>query len=306
MRVIFMGTPSIGASVLKALVDLKLNIIGVISQPDKEMDRKKNIIYSSVKTMALENNIPVFQPEKIKDITNEIKNLNPDIIITCAYGQFINKEILSIPKFGCINVHASLLPKLRGGAPIHWAIINQETKTGVSLMDMIQKMDAGDVYLQYECNIENNETYDSLYQKLSSLAYKIVYENFSNLINGKLSKTPQNESNVTFGYNIKKEQTIINFNQNVNNVDAWIRGLSFKPTAIWKYKNQNIKILEAHKTDIKSNFAPGTISQIDKHGISICTNDYDIIITKIQLPTKPPNTISQIINGNHIFEVGIK
>ena len=306
MRVIFRGTPSIGASVLKALVDLKLNIIGVISQPDKEMDRKKNIIYSSVKTMALENNIPVFQPEKIKDITNEIKNLNPDIIITCAYGQFINKEILSIPKFGCINVHASLLPKLRGGAPIHWAIINQETKTGVSLMDMIQKMDAGDVYLQYECNIENNETYDSLYQKLSSLAYKIVYENFSNLINGKLSKTPQNESNVTFGYNIKKEHAIINFNQNVNNVDAWIRGLSFKPTAIWKYKNQNIKILEAHKTDIKSNFAPGTISQIDKHGISICTNDYDIIITKIQLPNKNPNTISQIINGNHIFEVGIK
>ena len=306
MRVIFMGTPSIGASVLKALVDLKLNIIGVISQPDKEMDRKKNIIFSSVKTMALENNIPIFQPEKIKDITNEIKNLNPDIIITCAYGQFINKEILSIPKFGCINVHASLLPKLRGGAPIHWAIINQETKTGVSLMDMIQKMDAGDVYLQYECNIENNETYDSLYQKLSSLAYKIVYENFSNLINGKLSKTPQNESNVTFGYNIKKEQTIINFNQNVNNVDAWIRGLSFKPTAIWKYKNQNIKILEAHKTDIKSNFVPGTISQIDKHGISICTNDYDIIITKIQLPNKNPNTISQIINGNHIFEVGIK
>ena len=306
MRVIFMGTPSIGASVLKALVDLKLNIIGVISQPDKEMDRKKNIIYSSVKTLALENNIPIFQPEKIKDITNEIKNLNPDIIITCAYGQFINNEILSIPKFGCINVHASLLPKLRGGAPIHWAIINQETKTGVSLMDMIQKMDAGDVYLQYECNIENNETYDSLYQKLSSLAYKIVYENFYNLINGKLSKTPQNESNVTFGYNIKKEQTIINFNQNVNNVDAWIRGLSFKPTAIWRYKNQNIKILEAHKTDIKSNFDPGTISQIDKHGISICTNDYDIIITKIQLPNKNPNTISQIINGNHIFEVGIK
>lgn len=306
MRVIFMGTPSIGASVLKALVDLKLNIIGVISQPDKEMDRKKNIIYSSVKTMALENNIPIFQPEKIKDITNEIKNLNPDIIITCAYGQFINNEILSIPKFGCINVHASLLPKLRGGAPIHWAIINQETKTGVSLMDMIQKMDAGDVYLQYECNIENNETYDSLYQKLSNLAYKIVYENFYNLINGKLSKVPQNESNVTFGYNIKKEQTIINFNQNVNNVDAWIRGLSFKPTAIWRYKNQNIKILEAHKTDIKSNFAPGTISQIDKHGISICTNDYDIIISKIQLPNKNPNTISQIINGNHIFEVGIK
>lgn len=306
MRVIFMGTPNIGASVLKALVDLKLNIIGVISQPDKEMDRKKNIIYSSVKTMALENNIPIFQPEKIKDITNEIKNLNPDIIITCAYGQFINNEILSIPKFGCINVHASLLPKLRGGAPIHWAIINQETKTGVSLMDMIQKMDAGDVYLQYECNIENNETYDSLYQKLSNLAYKIVYENFYNLINGKLSKVPQNESNVTFGYNIKKEQTIINFNQNVNNVDAWIRGLSFKPTAIWRYKNQNIKILEAHKTDIKSNFAPGTISKIDKHGISICTNDYDIIITKIQLPNKNPNTISQIINGNHIFEVGIK
>lgn len=306
MKVMFMGTPSIGANVLKALIDLKLNIIGVISQPDREMDRKKNVIFSPVKKLAIENNIPVYQPEKIKNITEEIKKLNPDIIITCAYGQFVNNEILAIPKFGCINVHASLLPKLRGGAPIHWAIINQENETGVSLMDMISKMDAGDVYLQYKCKIDSNETYDSLYQKLSSLAYNIIYDNFFKIINGELNKIHQDEEKVSFAYNIKKEESIINFNQKSQSVDAWIRGLSYKPGAIWKYNDQNIKILNAKISNIKSMLSPGYISQINKNGLFICTQDYDIILEEIQLPNKKPNHIYQIINGNHIFKIGNK
>lgn len=306
MKVIFMGTPNIGTSVLKALIDLNLEIVGVVCQPDREMDRKKNYIFSPVKKMALENNIPIFQPEKIKEITNEIKNINPDIIITCAYGQFINSEILAIPKFGCINVHASLLPKLRGGAPIHWAIINQEKTTGISLMDMVSKMDAGDVYLQYECLIDEFETYDSLYSKLSNLAYKIVFENFFNLIDKKLSKKVQDESLVTFGYNIKKEESIINFDDLASNVDSWIRGLTSKPGAVWNYQNQNIKILKAKITNKQSTLPPGTIVAIDKNGIQIATKDFNILLEEIQLPNKKPTLISQIINGNHIFQVGSK
>ncbi len=303
MRVLFMGTPEIGSYVLKALVDLNVDIIGVVCQPDKQKDRKNNYVYSSVKKMALEYKFNIYQPDKIKDITNKIFELNPDIIITCAYGQFLNNEILSIPKYGCINVHASLLPKLRGGAPIHWAIINQEKKTGVSLMDMVSQMDAGDVYIQYECNIEENETYDKLYLKLCQLAYSIVYDNLNKLIANKLVKTKQDESKVSYGYIIKKEQAIINFNQNINEVDAWIRGLSFKPTAIWRYKDQNIKIIEWEKTNIVSKFSPANISSINRTGIYICTNDYDILIKKIQMPNKNPCYISNIINGNNIFEV---
>lgn len=306
MKVIFMGTPDIGANVLKALIDLNLEIVGVVCQPDREMDRKKNYIFSPVKKMALENNIPVFQPEKIKEITNEINNINPDIIITCAYGQFINSEILAIPKFGCVNVHASLLPKLRGGAPIHWAIINQEKTTGISLMDMVSKMDAGDVYLQYECLIDQFETYDSLYSKLSNLAYKIVFENFFNLIDKKLSKKVQDESLVTFGYNIKKEEAIINFDNFSSNVDSWIRGLTSKPGAVWKYQDQNIKILKAKITNNQSTLSPGTIVSIDKKGIQIATKDFNILLEEIQLPNKKPTLISQIINGNHIFQIGHK
>lgn len=304
MKVMFMGTPEIGSRVLKALIDLKLNIVGVICQPDREMDRKKNIIFSPVKKMALENKINIFQPEKIKDITEEIRQINPDIIITCAYGQFVNNEILSIPKYGCINIHASLLPKLRGGAPIHWAIINQEKQTGVCMMDMVSKMDAGDVYLQYSCSIDENETYDSLYLKLSELAYKIVYENFNKLISSELNKIPQNESEVSFGYNIKKQESIINFNNNSAVVYAWIRGLTSKPGAIWQYQDTNIKIIKAKHTNIASQYPAGTISQINKNGLYICTNDYDILLEEIQLPNKKPNSIAQIINGNHIFKVG--
>lgn len=304
MKVMFMGTPEIGSRVLKALIDLKLNIVGVICQPDREMDRKKNIIFSPVKKMALEHKIDIFQPEKIKDITEEIRQINPDIIITCAYGQFVNNEILSIPKYGCINIHASLLPKLRGGAPIHWAIINQERQTGVCMMDMVSKMDAGDVYLQYSCSIDENETYDSLYLKLSELAYKIVYENFNKLISLELNKIPQNESEVSFGYNIKKQEAIINFNNNSAAVDAWIRGLTSKPGAIWQYQDTNIKIIKAKKTNIASQYPAGTISQINKNGLYICTNDYDILLEEIQLPNKKPNSVAQIINGNHIFKVG--
>lgn len=306
MKVIFMGTPSIGANVLKALIDLNLEIVGVVCQPDREMDKKKNYVFSPVKKMALENNIHVFQPEKIKEITIEIKNINPDIIITCAYGQFINSEILDIPKFGCVNVHASLLPKLRGGAPIHWAIINQEKTTGISLMDMVSKMDAGDVYLQYKCSIDEFETYDSLYQKLSDLAYRIIFENFFNLINKKFTRQIQDESLVTFGYNIKKEETIINFDDLSSNIDSWIRGLTSKPGAVWNYQNHNIKIIKAKVTNISSTLEPGTITEINKTGIQIATQDFNILLEEIQLPNKKPTLVNQIINGNHIFKVGLK
>ena len=301
MKVIFMGTPEIGSYVLQSLLDLKLDVIAVVCQPDRLLNRKKEIVYQPVKQLALDHNIQVFQPEKVKEITEQIRELKPDVIITCAFGQFINKEILEIPTYGCFNVHASLLPKLRGGAPIHWAIINGEKKSGMTLMKMVSKMDAGDIISQMECDIDEFETMRSLYQKLSKLGYEIIQRDFNKLVDKNLVSIPQNEDEVTFGYNITKEQQILNFDLTCQEVDQWIRGLYDKPMAIWQYKDNNIKVHEAFKTTRKSEFEPGTISLIDKTGIYVCTKDFDIRLSVIQLPNKNALSVNQILNGNHIF-----
>lgn len=297
-----MGTPQIGATVLQSLLDLKQEVIAVICQPDRLMNRKKEVVYQPVKALALQHNIPVYQPNKVKEITNEVAALNPDIIITCAFGQFINTEILNIPKYGCYNVHASLLPKLRGGAPIHWAVINGEKESGVTLMKMIKKMDAGDIISQLSCKLESRETMSSLYVKLEKLAYDIIQQDFDKLCQSDVLSIAQNEEDATFGYNITKEEEILNFNQPVKQVDQWIRGLYNKPMAIWKYNDLNIKVHEANPTEIKSLAEPGTITKLDKSGLYIATADYDLQIIKLQLPNKNVVSIKELLNGNHPFK----
>lgn len=301
-RVIFMGTPEIGKCVLQSLLDLEnVEVIAVVCQPDRLLNRKKEIIYQPVKQLALEKSIKIYQPNKVKEITEEIQLLNPDVIITCAFGQFINKEILEIPTYGCFNVHASLLPKLRGGAPIHWAIINGEKETGMTLMKMVSKMDAGDIISQIKCEIDPNETMSSLYVKLSRLGYEIIKRDFNLLLNREIKSIPQDESLVTFGYNITKEQEILNFNQEAKKVNQWIRGLFDKPIATFLYSDLNIKVHEAKVTDIASNKGPGQITHIDKNAIYVATKDFDIALLKIQLPNKKPMFVKELLNGNNIF-----
>ena len=168
IKVIFMGTPSFAVPILESLIN-NYNVILVVSQPDKEKDKKGNIINTPVKELAIKNNIPVFQPNNIKEEYQKILDYNPDIIITCAYGQIIPDSILNYPKYGCINVHGSLLPKLRGGAPIHHAIINGDTETGITIMYMSSKMDAGDIISQKSIKIEEDDYLDIVYNKLSLL-----------------------------------------------------------------------------------------------------------------------------------------
>lgn len=302
-KIIFLGTPDISTAALKTILSFKNSkLIAVISQPDRQTNRKNEIVYSPIKQMCLDNNIPLLQPEKIGTISEEIKNLNPDIMISCAYGQFITQKILDIPKIGFFNLHASLLPKLRGGAPIHHAIMNNFSETGITLMETILQMDAGDIISSKSCSIDKRETTKSLTEKLKVLINEVLIENWDSLINNTFIKTKQNIDEVSYAYNIKKEDAIINFNDTCLNIDCKIRSLFDKPMAIWNYKNQNIKIWEAHQTTIKSNTTPGTINQISKNGISISTNDYDILITKLQLPNKNPIEVNQLINGNHIFK----
>ena len=205
INVVFMGTPTFAVPVLEKLIK-ETNVILVVSQPDREKDRKGNILPTPTKKLAQENNIEVYQPTKIKEEYQKIISLNPDIIITCAYGQIIPEVILNAPKYGCINVHGSLLPKLRGGAPIHHAIINGDKKTGITIMYMDKQMDSGDIINQEELEILENDTLDIVYEKMSHLGANLLIKTLPSIINGTNQRIKQNESEVTFGYNITKEE----------------------------------------------------------------------------------------------------
>lgn len=306
-KIIFMGTPKIAAECLKAILARNdVQVLAVVCQPDKPIGRKQQIIFSPVKTIAIQKNIPVLQEAKISILYDKIKELNPDLIFTCAFGQFIPENILFIPKYHCINLHASLLPKLRGGAPIHWAIINHEKITGFSLMYMTKKMDAGNIIKQYSITISDSETYSSLHDKLCLLAQTIIANDFAMLFQKQLPSIVQDEKNVTFGYNITRDNEKIKWDDTAINIDALIRGLYAIPCAYTTYNNQAIKIHQANIINVASTSLPGIIHAIDKNGIQVNTQDKIINLKIIQLPGKKPCNINQLINGNHNFKTGQK
>ena len=296
IKVVFMGTPMFAYNVLKELIN-NTNVVMVVSQPDREKDRKGNIIYSPCKKLAIENNIEVYQPLKVREEYSHILEANPDIIITCAYGQIIPKEILDYPKYGCINVHASLLPKLRGGAPIHHAIIDGYKVTGVTIMHMDTHMDSGDIISQVKTDIDDNITLDELYDKLSMMGTKLLIETLPSIINGTSKRIKQDEKEVTFGYNITKEEEHIDFNDNIDNIHNKIRGLSSIPGAYTILNDKRMKVYRSEKTNILSKKDPGTIIDINKEGIFVSTNDYDIKLTNIKLEGKNRCDVKDLING---------
>ena len=291
-----MGTPSFAVPILEALID-NYNVIMVVCQPDKEKDRKGNIIYSPCKEIALKNNIEVYQPNKIREEYQYILDKNPDIIITAAYGQIIPLEILEYPKYGCINVHGSLLPKLRGGAPIHHAIINGDKIAGVTIMYMDKKMDAGDIISQRSIEIGENTILDDLYYKLSIIGRDLLLDTLPSIIDGTNNRVKQNEDEVTFGYNITKEEEKVNFNDNIDNIHNKIRGLSSIPGAYAIINNKRMKIYKSEKTNIKSNKEPGTIVDINSDGIYVTTLDYVIKLIDIKLEGKKRCLVKDFING---------
>ena len=291
-----MGTPYFAVPILEALID-KYNVIMVVCQPDKEKDRKGNIIYSPCKEIALKNNIEVYQPNKIREEYQYILDKNPDIIITAAYGQIIPLEILEYPKYGCINVHGSLLPKLRGGAPIHHAIINGDKIAGVTIMYMDKKMDAGDIISQRSIEIGENTILDDLYYKLSILGRDLLLDTLPSIFNGTNDRIKQDEDKVTFGFNITKEEEKIDFNDTSNNIHNKIRGLSSIPGAYAIINNKRMKIYLSEKTNNISKSKPGTINDINENGIIVSTKDYDIILKDIKLEGKNRCNVKDFING---------
>lgn len=296
IKVVFMGTPSFAVPILEKLIEMT-NVVMVVSQPDREKDRKGNIVFSPCKELALKNDIEVFQPLRIKEEYQKVIDAKPDIIVTAAYGQIIPSVILDYPRYGCINVHGSLLPKLRGGAPVHHAIINGDKETGVTIMYMDKKMDAGDIISQKVTTIEDDDTLDIIYERLSYLGRDLLIETLPLIINGTNKRLKQDESKVTFGYNITKEEEKINFDDNIDNVHNKIRGLSSVPGAYTTINGKRMKIYQSEKTKIISNGLPGTILDIKNDGIYVTTLDYVIKLTDIKLEGKKRCLIKDFING---------
>ena len=298
IKVVFMGTPSFAVPVLEKLIE-NYNVIMVVCQPDRAKDKKGNIIYPPIKELALKNNIEVYQPLKLSSEYEYIIEKNPDIIITCAYGQILPSSLLDYPKYGCINVHGSLLPRLRGGAPIHHAIINGDKETGITIMYMDKKMDAGDIISQRSIEIKNTDNLDSIYSSLSTLGSELLIETLPSIINGTNNRIKQNENEVTFGYNISKEDELINFNDSAINIFNKVRGLCSIPGASCYYNGKRLKIYEVEVTNKVSKDIPGKIVEVNKDSLVVTTKDYLIKIKDIKLEGKKRCMVSEYLNGIH-------
>ena len=298
LKILFMGTPDFSVNVLNGLID-NYDVVGVVTQPDKEVGRKREIKPTPVKEVALKHNIKVFQPEHIKTEYEDLLKLDVDMIVTCAYGQIIPKVLLDFPKYGCINVHASLLPKLRGGAPIHKAIIDNYPRTGVTIMYMVEKMDAGDIISQDDTPIYPSDNLESLHDRLSEMGTKLLLETIPKIVNGDISPIPQEESEVTYAWNIKREEEHIDFNDTVININNRIRGLSPVPGAYAILDGVNVKIYGARISESffteKKN---GEIGKIYKDGIGVSCSDGEIILTDIQFAGKKRMKVVDYLNGS--------
>ena len=298
MRIVFMGTPDFSVNVLQGLIDnYKDNIVGVVSQPDRKVGRHQELKNTPVKDLALKYNILVLQPTNIKEEYDKVLELNPDIIITCAYGQIIPKAILDYPKYGCINVHASLLPKLRGGAPIHHALIDGYDKTGITIMYMDSKMDAGDIIKQKETEITDKDNLESLHDRLSIIGKDLLLEVLPSIIDGTNNRIKQNLDEVTFGYNITREEEHIDFNKSSREIFNLIRGLSPIPGANAILDGNEMKIYDCKIVNTIYNNVRGEIVDVNRDGFIVCTGDTGILITSIKPFGKKRMDASSFING---------
>ena len=270
LKVIFMGTPLFSVPILKSLIE-NTNVILVVTSPDAYVGRKKILTPCPVKEVALEANIPVYSPLNIKESYQEIIDKQPDIIITCAYGQIIPKELIELPHLGCINIHASLLPKYRGGAPIHHAILNDEKETGITIMYMDEGMDSGDIISKQSIRIEETDNLEALSNKLSLLGKEMIIKELPLIINHKNNREKQNLNEVTYAPIIKREHERIDFNKTAKQVFDLVRALSPEPLAYFIIDNIDYKVVECNIVESKGKI--GTITNVDKDSFTIMASD---------------------------------
>ncbi|WAA13654.1 methionyl-tRNA formyltransferase [Fervidibacillus halotolerans] len=301
-KIVFMGTPDFAVPILKRIIDDGYNVVGVVTQPDRPVGRKKKITPPPVKREALKHGINVLQPEKVREekALREILALQPDLIITAAFGQILPKKLLDYPKYGCINVHASLLPELRGGAPIHYAILQGKRKTGITIMYMEEKLDAGDILSQASLTIDEKDTVGTLHDKLSILGAELLSETLPKLLSGKVKPIPQDHEKATFAYNIKREQEKINWADTGENIYNHIRAFHPWPVAYTTIKGEILKIWWGEKVSLNVQKQPGEIVTIDQEGIIVATgNRTGIKITELQPEGKRRMKTADFLRGRN-------
>ena len=305
MKIIYMGTPDFAVPALEALVNAGHDVALVVTKADRPKDRGKKIQSCPVKLKALELGLDVDSPEQIKnniEFFEKLKMIEPDFICVAAYGKILPKEILDLPKYGCVNIHGSLLPKYRGPAPIHRAVINGEKETGVTIMQMAEGMDTGDMYAKAAVEVGEKTTED-LHIELADLGAKLLVETLPGLADGSVKGEPQDESLSSYAPMVFKNEGIIDYSKTAEEICCLVRGFYSWPTASTKLNGDVLKVHKA-KCGRKGDFGPaGTVVSADKHGLEISCNGGTVLFMNIQAPGKKAMDVSAYFLGNKI-EIG--
>lgn len=302
MKIVFMGTPDFAVPSLKKLVE-KYDVEAVFTQPDRPKGRGKKLSMSAVKEAALNAGIDVYQPEKLKndlESIEKLKEINPDFIVVVAYGQILTKEVLSIPRHGCINLHASLLPKYRGAAPINWCIINGEKETGNTTMFMDIGLDTGDILLSEKVEITEDMTAGDLHDILMEKGSNLLEKTLEGVKEGSIERKKQEDTTTEYAKMLNKSMANIDWNSKAVDINNLIRGLNPWPVAYTSYKDKKMKIYQAEVLEENSNKQPGYIVDVSENGIKVCTMDKILLIKEIQFPGKRSMIVSEYIRGNSI------
>lgn len=305
MKIIYMGTPDFAVAPLEAILKAGYEVTAVVTQPDRQKGRGREVQYSPVKECALSYGIPVLQPLKIKekDAVEELRKYPADIFVVAAFGQLLSEEILNMPRLGCINIHASLLPAYRGAAPIQWCVINGEEKTGVTIMQMAKGMDTGDILLQKEVVLDEKETGGSLFDRLMETGAELIVEVLPKIEAGELTPVVQKEELATYAGKITKDMGNIDFAKSAVTIERLIRGLNPWPSAFTHYKGKILKIWEA---DVVSECAnaenpvPGTVIAMDKESFTLATGEGALRIRSLQPEGKKRMSCAEFMRGYEV------
>lgn len=306
MRVVFMGTPEFAVPTLEALLEVH-EVVGVFTQPDKPKGRGKAMAFPPVKEKALEHNIPVYQPVKVREesVVDEIRKMNPDAIVVVAFGQILPESILNIPKYGCINVHASLLPKYRGAAPMQWSIIDGEEETGITTMYMAKGLDTGDMILKEVVKLDPKETGETLHDKLSVLGGPLLIETLKQLEAGTAPRTPQDDSLSCYASMLTKELGCIDWNKDAASIERLIRGLNSWPSAYTLWNGKTMKIWDSDVVAYAGSEENGTVVAKDKHSFTVKCGENALKILELQLQGKKRMNTQAFLVGNQM-EIGMR
>ncbi len=303
MRIVFMGTPDFAAASLQKLIDEKCEVVGVFTQPDKPRNRGMQLSFSPVKQIALDNNIPVFQPTKLRDgtATELIRSLNPDILVVVAYGRILPDDMLEVAKYGAINVHASLLPKYRGAAPIQWSVLNGDKETGVTTMYLASEMDTGDIIFTEKTPIGEFETSGELFDRLMVMGAELLIKTLTAIENGTASRIQQDNSQASYVTMLDKSISPIDWTKSPREIIKWIYGLNPWPVATMQIGDDTFKVYAAEYTETVTEKAPASIVSAGKKGIEIaCGGGRTVLITELQAAGKKRMKAADYLLGHPI------